>query len=501
MSALAHSPFAEAAQLREAAAAELNKRARMEAIHRQQQPAFRKALQAAIVERGRTDTAPISPQRRVIEDKSRLRTLCCSRRAGKTAILARIIAATLLDAGFDEWIVFGARTLGIAKDIMWAELHALQKRYGLNWKMNDSELSITTARGGRFRLFGVNDRKSLEKVRGKKYALVICDEASTYEEHLQFLIRDCFDPGTKDIDGKIILSGTPGYVKVGYWYEASQGIVKGWSNHHWTIRDNVYILDVERKLRETREAFGYDEDHPTYLCEYLGLWVDNSTRLVFEYLDTRNDIAALPEDYSLSWRHVIGIDYGYVDACAWVVVAVNPYTDERLVVHEHEKSGLIVDDAVDYTADLVERFNTTYVVSDPGGGGKGFYETFNAKHGERLKCQVQSAQKPEVLASVRLVNAELRTGRLKFHKPECTGLVGDLKRLIWKDERKEEIIKSLALPKHRSDALRYAIHETLTWKAKDKPPTADPRSLLEAAARAERAKRAAQKSRRAWFDR
>jgi hypothetical protein len=487
--------------LREAAREELNRRTRAEAIHRQMRPAFRKALQRAVVERGRTDTPPLEPQRRVLADKSRLRTLCCSRRAGKTAILARIIAITLMDSGFDEWTCFGARTLGIAKDIMWNELHALNERYSLAWKMNDSDLSIVTARGGRFRLFGVNDRKSLEKVRGKKYRLVICDEASTYEEHLKFLIRDCFDPGTKDLDGGIILSGTPGYVKVGYWYEASQGIVKGWSNHHWTIRDNVYIDDVERKLRETREAFGYTEDHPTYITEYLGQWADNSSLLVCEYLQTRNNIDALPDGYSLTWRHVIGMDYGSVDACAWVVIAVDPYSDERFVVHDYAESGLIVDESVEYTRKLVEKYQTTYVVCDPGGGGKPFYETFNAKHGERLQCQIRSAEKTDLLGRIRLLNAELRTGRLKFVASECAGVTGEMRRLLWKDERKEVIVEGASITMDRFDAALYALSETLTWRAKDKPPALDSVSLAESRAREERRKRAQSKSRRAWFDR
>ena len=180
MNALAHSPGPEAFALREAAKDELAKRTRTEALLRHQQPAFRRALRHAIIERGRTDTAPFEKQRRVLADKSRLRTLCCSRRAGKTAILTRIIASELNEAGFDEWLVFGALTLSIAKELVWNELHAIKKRFALPWKMNDSELSITTDRGGRFRLFGVSDKRSIEKVRGKKYRGVICDEASTY---------------------------------------------------------------------------------------------------------------------------------------------------------------------------------------------------------------------------------------------------------------------------------------------------------------------------------
>jgi hypothetical protein len=487
-------------QLIAAAAEEVRRRALQEMSVRKQTPGFKKALKQAIACRGRTDTALLTAQQRVMDDASRLITMCCSRRAGKTSVLARIVTVSLLDSSFDEWTCFGARTLGIAKDLIWAELRAMNDRYELGWKINDSDLSIQTARGGRFRLFGVSDKKSLDKARGKKYRLVVLDEASTYEPFLRQLIQNDFDPGTKDINGRIILSGTPGYVKAGYWFESSQGLLKGWSNHYWTIRDNIYIADVEAKLAETREMFGYDENHPTYICEYLGIWPDVDTMRVFEYLPSRNDVQALPDDYSLTWRHVIGIDYGYVDACAWVVIAVNPYTDERYVVHEYEESGLIVDDAVAYTKQLVARFDTTYVVADPGGGGKGFYETFNAKHAREMGCTIRSADKQDMLGSIRLVNAELRTARLRFLESECAGLTGDLRRLLWKDERRDKIVEGASFPKHRADALRYALLETVAWRAKDKPPEVAPVALAEMRARADRAKRQQQKTSRGWFE-
>jgi len=44
--------------------------------------------------------------------------LSCSRRAGKTQLLARMIALALIVSGNNEWVVFTARTLGIAKNIM-----------------------------------------------------------------------------------------------------------------------------------------------------------------------------------------------------------------------------------------------------------------------------------------------------------------------------------------------------------------------------------------------
>lgn len=483
-------------------AATVRDRARALLLHKRMTREFKEAVQERIIEKGRADTELLAPQRKVLEDASRYITMCCSRRAGKSELCERLIAATLEECGPNEWVVYGARTLGIAKDIIWSGLVAINDRYQLGWHINHSELSIATPRGGRFRLFGVDDRASIDKVRGKKYRLVICDEASTYQEHLQNLIEQAFLAGLTDLRGRIILAGTPGYVKAGYWYQASQGKLKGWSNHHWTIFDNHYIPDVPQELADIRDRFGWDENHPTYLCEYLGIWADNSTMLVVDYDDKRNAVYAMPEHYDKkTWRHVIASDYGYNDACAWKVVAVDPHSDDRYVVKYVAESGLLGDRPVDIQRELVEEFDTTYAVGDPSAGGKTFYETYNAKHGKKMGCVVRAANKMDLLGSIRTVNAELRTGRLKFLMPQCAQAVEELRPLLWKDERKDKVIDTPPFRLEALDTLRYAILETLTWPSKDKPPEVDPAFAEAEAARRERARRAEKRSAASWFDR
>jgi hypothetical protein len=484
------------------AAEEVVKRASAALTKHQNTREFKALVRKRVLEMGRRDTELLAPQKRVVADTSRLRTLCCSRRAGKSEVLARLITDALLECHHNEWVVFGARTLGIAKDIIWADLESINNRYCLGWSINNSDLSITTLSGGRFRLFGVDDRKSVEKVRGKKYRLVICDEASTYQEHLQLLVEQAFDPGTKDLKGKVILSGTPGYVKVGYWYQASQGKLPGWSNHHWTIADNVYIPDVAEALADTRRMFGWDEQHPTYLCEYLGLWVDNSSLLVCDYDDARNAVHELPAGYSKAgWRHVIAVDYGYNDACAWLVLAVDPYSDERVVVKYYAESELKGDRPVEIMRELVEEFETTYAVSDPSGGGKGFFETFNDKYGREMGCIIRAANKTDLLGSIRLLNAELRMSRLKFYMPEAAGAVQEIRQLLWKDERRDRVLDNPPFKIEALDCARYATLEALSWRARDKPEGKTPEQIAAEAARLARAKRQERRNSSSWFDR
>ena len=59
--------------------------------------------------------------------------------------------------------------------------------------------------------------------------------------------------------------------------------------------------------------------------EYLGRFVDDSEMMVAEFARARNCIDAMPADYSLDWPHVVGIDYGYNDAFAIVVLTMSPW--------------------------------------------------------------------------------------------------------------------------------------------------------------------------------
>ena len=65
------------------------------------------------------------PQFRVGVSKHRFRAVTCSRRAGKTVLLAALGADALERCGHDEAVVYVARTRQIAKDLIWAKMRRL----------------------------------------------------------------------------------------------------------------------------------------------------------------------------------------------------------------------------------------------------------------------------------------------------------------------------------------------------------------------------------------
>lgn len=397
--------------------------------------------------------------------------LCCSRRAGKTNLISKIIVLTLLDAGHNEAAFFVAPTLQIGKGLIWKEVAKLCADYCLDevWRMAEHTGEIHTPAGSAFFIQGLNKQKQGDKTRGFKTRL-LCTDESQETEHLLGPLLTATAPALADIRGVFIAAGTPGSVPQGTWYEICHGTKGGFLAFHWTVRDNEkFPRDVDTMLREEREREGWAEDHPEYLKEWCGIWVQDVSTLMCEFLNERNSITELPDGYSLDWRHVIGIDYGWDDLTSWVVVAANRFGPERVVVHAEAHEKLDNDEAAGITARLVERFRTSYVVCDPAGGGKTFYETFNRRYGDRLGCQIKSANKLGKVESVKVINTELRTGRLVAYLPDAEPLAAELRKLRWKNRESGDVLTSRMTRDDCFDAFRYAMVEIAPWREKAVP--------------------------------
>jgi hypothetical protein len=189
------------------------------------------------------------------------------------------------------------------------------------------------------------------------------------------------------------------------------------------------------------------------------------------------------------------MDYGWDDAITWVVVAVNPYGPERIVVHAEGASEMDNETAADKTAELVKLFQTTYVVCDPAGGGKGFYKSFNSKYGKKLRCNIRPAYKLGKVDSTKVINTDLRCvppdndngepmfgkgkARLVLLLPAAAPLEKELKVLKWKDKQKAIVLTSKTVRDDHFDGFRYACAEIAPWQPKVEP-SAEKKALKKA---------------------
>lgn len=455
-------------------------------------------------------------QLRVVAEENRFIAMLCGRRAGKTELLARLIALALIDAGHNEWVVYAARTLSIARDLIWAHLVRINESHQLGWKMYEQKGMLKTPTGARFRVLGVDKKPEIQKIRGYKLRLAIFDEASTYQEHLEEAVKDCAEPALFDLRGKLILSGTPGVVCDGYWYEAStgtkpKGAKKDWKPkyavHSWTVRENPLLgRDVEEALREVREDNGWEEDDPTYQREYMGEWVEDPSALVYKFVAKRNTCEKLPEEFDpKTWLCTLGIDFGMTDECAWCVLGSPRHSKDIYVLHVEKHSELLPDQAAAITATLIEKYRPVRIVGDGGGVGKPYVQEFNRRWAQGQGITVSLAEKVDKVGAISLLNGDLRGGgekkghaRIKLLLPASEELAREVKHLPWLDAAHTK--ENPSFPNHAADAFLYAWRShTSYWHRPKKPELTDAEKRVQEMRR--RARKKQEQGRDPWFKR
>lgn len=391
-----------------------------------------------------------------IRDPSKRKSASCSRRAGKTIACAFDLLSTAIskDGINCVYITLDRRS---AKRIIWKELIRYNRELALGGKLDNQDLTITFPNESVIYLSGAKDSSQIEKFRGMAIYLVYIDEAQAFKSYINDLIEDVLEPALYDYDGTLCLTGTPNAACAGAFFNACHNLAphKGYSHHHWTIRNNPHIEEksgkkVEQILRETRERKGITEDDPTYKRESLGLWVKDLDALVYKFSRETNLIQEIPK---LKY-HTLGVDLGYDDADAIFVWGWNDDSDALIAVDCFKASGQSVTALASKIREFTERYNPVKSVIDTGGLGKKVTEELRSRHGVYLA----PAEKTEKSAYIELMNDDFRRGRLLVH--ESLDVIEEWELLQWDSNsdparRKEDP----NFENHLCDAALYAWRE------------------------------------------
>jgi hypothetical protein len=378
----------------------------------------------------------------------------------------------------------------------------------------DGQLMIVHLNNGSMVMsVGCDDIADVRRKLGFGWDEVIVDEMQDHSDRvLAALIDKSLLPTLADRRGSLRCQGTPPITEAGFWFDLR---TKSNFAHHsedpreadWTVSDNPTMASAGE---EEYAARGIGPDAPIYQREMLGRICVDPNSMVFCYLKGRNDLPTVPDGYRPpggewwsyttsrgvkveekhiadprhpAWRNVLGLDLGTNDHDCIVVLGWR--TDDPLKrLHERwtwQQNDLDVDELAVVFMAAVEFWTPVAICGDNGGLGKKVIKTLKARFGD-----LEIAQKPtDVLMSVRLVNDELRTGRLLVD-PE--GLIaGDAKKVVWK-EGKHGVEISEAFHSDVMPTLRYAQSVALNWTAKedDPPKTQDEIDRLGLEARKQR---------------
>ena len=407
----------------------------------------------------RADDALFGPQRDFVQDTARLKAACCSRRAGKSYG----IAFGLLRAGFKHpksTPLYVVMSRSDAKNIIWPPLQHFNDAYNLGLVFRENDGDVVFPNGSKILLRGAGSRREIDKLRGPAYPAVNIDEAQGFGSDLDYIIDDVAGPAVAQFeDGYIAVTGTPNAACAGAFHDIANREDSGWSVHGWTWRENTAIPEgrMASWVESVMKRRNWGPEHPTYLREYEGVWIRDAEGLVFEYRPALNLIPRFDERATHDWAYVLGIDLGFNDPSAFVVIAYSRARGEAVVVESYKEAGLYPSTA----ANRIERFLSKYpldrIVADTGGLGKGYEQEWV----QRFGLPVHAAQKVGKMGYIQLLNGDLASGRLKIAGDKNRKLIEEVSLLQWDADKllQGRWEADRKFDDHLSDALLYAWRE------------------------------------------
>ena len=391
------------------------------------------------------------------DDTAKKRLARCSRRAGKThlAAIGLVDAAVKFPGTLVPYITLSIKN---ARRILWTTLRQLEGRYAMGMEFLENALTVRFPNGSQIILGGCQDREEVDKFRGPAYGRIIVDEAQSIKTSiLENLIDDVLEAATIDLNGEMWLFGPPSASASGYFHDADQLKRSPWKSFSWTLLENPHLTGAREWLDRRKEENGWEEDDPTFRREYLGQWVRDENSLVYSFSKKRNLVEELPE---VDWKYGLGIDLGFSDATALVVVAWSDEVPETYVVDVEKHHGFAVDDIARRVRWLEAEYGFDRVVADTGGLGVMIIEELNRRH----SLSIEAAKKRQKHDHIELMNADLKKGKLLVLETEATkALVDEIELLEWDhiERSKGKWVEAASCENHACDALLYIWRESL----------------------------------------
>ena len=352
----------------------------------------------------------------------------CTRRAGKTTVCA-VKALNELATNPNKLGMYLALTDESVKDIFMPVATPLIYKYGLKCKVNKDEIIFDN--GSKLIICGANNARKIETFRGVKLLFCIVDEAASYDEKLlHYLIDEIVGPALSDLQGQLIMIGTPKAHCKGLFYEVTKGIQKGWDVKQWTAFENPYQA---RQHQLEIEAFCVrkqcDKNHPKLLREYYGQWIADDDSLMIKPFYLKD-----PGYYDTNmWRSVIGVDFGFNDYTAFSVITWQRDNPVAYVAECYGKAGMSVSEI----AKELQRLNSIYepvsIVGDPAGASKIMMKEFADKY----SIFMEPAEKTNKAHYIEILNDALINRELLLH-PNTIKLQQEMKTVVWNEDRTRE---------------------------------------------------------------
>lgn len=389
-----------------------------------------------------------------INDGSRLKALFCTRRAAKSFTGGLYLIREALNHPGSNCLFIGL-TRQSAHGIVWKDiLRELDRRYKLNIKFNETLLTATFPNGSVIWVTGADtDEQEMNKLLGKKYKLVILDEASMFTINVHQLVYGVLKPATADQRGTICVLGTASNITRGLFYDITTGREPGWSLHKWTAYDNPHVATQwAEELEEIRKSRPLFEHTTLYRQWYLNEWVVDENALLIKY-NTQADYLDLPQ---AKYTYIMGIDVGFNDADAIAVLAWSDRSPTTYLVEEKVVPNQGLTELVRQIQSLQSKYDIAKLVIDEGGLGKKLAEEMRRRH----HIPVQAAEKQRKFENVAFLNDAMLMG--KFKAKRSSRFTQDSYQVLVDQERSkpDKVVVQNTFHSDIIDAVLYAFKES-----------------------------------------
>lgn len=403
-------------------------------------------------------------QNAFINDPARYISAQCSRRAGKTNGLAYRFFKTMEKYPKSQCIYLGL-TRDSAKGAMWPVLNEVNDRYKLGCTFIESKLIMKHPNGAVLHIIGADMSNFIKRLKGRKFPGVAIDEAQDFGTHLESLIDDVLNPSISDyVDGWIAVTGTPGPVPQGYFFEVTCNHKYGFSHHAWTLYQNPNMPDPQGFVSDLIKRKEWTMDTPTLKREWLNQWVLDVNALWVRYNDKINHYTQLPVEHK--WNYIIGVDIGFKDADAIAVVAWAETSKETYLVEELITRKQGISDLVAQIDTLQKKYDAYKIVMDEGGLGKKIGEEIRRRFG----CPLEPADKANKQDNIEFLNDDLRLGKFKAKSNSRFAQDSYMVQIDWDKSTPKRIVLKSNFHSDIIDAVLYAFRESYAFTHKEAPP-------------------------------
>lgn len=402
-------------------------------------------------------------QRRAKDGPKRKRCWLAGRRAGKSYLAA----IRLLGGKAGQVSAFCARTLKSAKAIIMGVFAELNAAFKLGLTIRNGTGTVVEPNGHIIQLYGLRDVSQADLIRGQKFRLVVVDECGAFHDELiKYSLENVLQPTLLDLRGDLILSGTPGPIPKGYYYDLSGNpglespVMGRLQTHRWTYLDNPHVPH-EDVLEEALELYGATAESATFRREYLAIWCEDADAIVYRYRGER--WAPVPGP----GKTVLALDFGGGekgnDATTFTVWR-QPYNQRPHVfcLEAIAKDEIEMPEIAAIAKNLREKWSVNKIVADEGALGHAMAKNLRNQYRIPIEKAIKQDKKGRILSARGRLDADtlhLCEGAKPLHDEWLS--------LCWREDRQDHHPRQAD---DLSDSALYGLEEFSAWEAEQEPP-------------------------------